>query len=254
MPGLAATLEAVAIGLFIPIISAVVPIQRALSKTLSESLNTARSTLSGTVVIVEDKSVRMIPFLVFGSLCVIAGTTIYIILPQALLAENAGLILQIFFLILIGMILGLTLISANLRGFVEILVTYALFWWEKKSMRSLIKKNLVAHKRTNKLTSIIYALTIGVVIFLCVALNLVIRLTQTTGEGSYSTADIVVTSTARGTNGFFASNFYHVLKANELVIKDFGYVSYAAEVLEYRTIPFYPFPLPAYFESFNTSR
>lgn len=78
------------------------------------------------------------------------------------------------------MILGLTLISANLRGFVEILVTYLLFFWEKKSMRSLIKKNLVAHKRTNKLTSIIYALTIGVVIFLCVALNLVIRLTQTT--------------------------------------------------------------------------
>lgn len=81
VPGLVATLEAVAIGLFIPIISAVIPIQRALSKTLSDSLNTARSTLSGTVVIVEDKSVRMIPFLVFGSLCVIAGTTIYIILP-----------------------------------------------------------------------------------------------------------------------------------------------------------------------------
>ena len=179
VPGWAATLEAVAIGLFIPIISAVIPIQRALSKTLSDSLNTARSSMSGTVVVIEDRSARMIPFLVFGSLCVVAGITIYIILPQALLAENASLILQIFFLILIGMILGLTLISANLRGFVEILVTYALFFWEKKSMRSLIKKNLVAHKRTNKLTSIIYALTLGCVIFLCVALNLVIRSTQT---------------------------------------------------------------------------
>ena len=134
--------------------------------------------MSGTVVVIEDRSVRMIPFLVFGSLCVIAGITIYIILPQALLAENASIILQIFFLILIGMILGLTLISANLRGFVETLVTYVLFFWEKKSMRSLIKKNLVAHKRTNKLTSIIYALTLGCVIFLCVALNLVIRSTQ----------------------------------------------------------------------------
>ena len=178
VPGWAATLEAVAIGLFIPIISAVIPIQSALSKTLGDSLNTARSTMSGTVVVIEDRSVRMIPFLVFGSLCVIAGITIYIILPQALLAENASLILEIFFLILIGMILGLTLISANLRGFVEILMTYALFFWEKKSMRSLIKNNLVAHKRTNKLTSIIYALTLGCVIFLCVALNLVIRSTQ----------------------------------------------------------------------------
>ena len=140
-------------------------------------MNTARTTLSGTIVIIQNKGAKMVPFLVFGLLCVTAGITVYIVMPQALLSENASLILQIFFLILIGMILGLALLSSNLRGFIEILITYLLFFWEKKSMRALIKKNLVAHKHTNKLTSIIYALTLGCVIFLCVALNLVIKLT-----------------------------------------------------------------------------
>ena len=62
-------------------------------------------------------------------------------------------------------------------------------------MRALIKKNLVAHKHTNKLTSIIYALTLGCVIFLCVALNLVIKTAE--GQGGTKTtynADIAVIS------------------------------------------------------------
>ena len=177
VPDAVATVEAVGIGLLIPALSAIIPVQRALAKTLSESLNTARATLSGTIVIIESKGVKIVPFVIFGLLCVTFGVTVYIVLPQALLAENAGLILEIFFLILGGLILGLTLLVANLRGFIEVIMTYLLFFWERKSMRLLIKKNLIAHKNTNKLTSIIYALTLGCVIFLCVALNLVLKST-----------------------------------------------------------------------------
>ena len=81
VPGAVATVEAIGIGLLIPALSAVIPIQRALAKSLSESLNTARSTLSGTVVIIESKSGRVVPFIVFGLLCVTFGVTVYIILP-----------------------------------------------------------------------------------------------------------------------------------------------------------------------------
>mmetsp|Transcript_2266 Transcript_2266/g.3084 ORF Transcript_2266/g.3084 Transcript_2266/m.3084 type:complete len:168 (-) Transcript_2266:961-1464(-) len=73
------------------------------------------------------------------------------------------------------MILGLTLLAANLRMPLETLMVYFLFFWERKSMRALLKKNLMAHKATNKLTSIIYALTLGCVIFLVVSLNLVLQ-------------------------------------------------------------------------------
>lgn len=51
--------------------------------------------------------------MLFGSIGVIAGIAIYYLLPLAVLNFNIGLILQIFFFILLGMILGLTLISMN---------------------------------------------------------------------------------------------------------------------------------------------
>ena len=52
IPSALATVEAVGIGLFIPALSSIIPIQQALAKSLSESLNTARSSLSGTIIII----------------------------------------------------------------------------------------------------------------------------------------------------------------------------------------------------------
>lgn len=52
-----ATIEAIGIGLLIPAVSAIIPIQRALNKSLSDSLNTARSTISGTVVTIKSKNI-----------------------------------------------------------------------------------------------------------------------------------------------------------------------------------------------------
>lgn len=109
-----------------------------------------------------------------GLLCVCTGTIIYVVLPQALLSENIALVLTIFFGILIAMILGLTLLTANVRSPIETLIVYLLLFWERSSMVTLLRKNLMAHRSRNKMTSIIYALTLGCVIFLCVSLNLVI--------------------------------------------------------------------------------
>lgn len=88
-----ATIEAVGIGLLIPLLSAIIPIQRSLAKSLGDSLNTARSSLSGTVVVIEGKDAKVVPYIIFGLICVIFGVSVYVILPQALLAENIGLIL-----------------------------------------------------------------------------------------------------------------------------------------------------------------
>ena len=93
LPSIMATVEAVLIGILIPTLSAIIPIQQALAKTLSESLNTARSSLSGTIVVFKSEGARILPYMLFGFLCVLFGVTIYIALPQAILAENASLIL-----------------------------------------------------------------------------------------------------------------------------------------------------------------
>ena len=112
------------------------------------------------------------PFVLFGGICVFGGTSIYYFLPKGFLLDDYTLLLNMFFLILSGLILGLTLLANNLQGMLELSLTYVFFFWEKKTIRVLLAKNLAAHKARNKLTSIIYALTLGCIIFIMVAVDL----------------------------------------------------------------------------------
>lgn len=113
-----------------------------------------------------------LPYLIVGMIGSAAGITIYYVLPLSILTFNLGLLLEIFFLILVGMIFGLTLIALNLQRLLELAVVHTFLFLERKSMKMLILKNLSAHREANKLTSIIYSLTLGCIIFIIVAANL----------------------------------------------------------------------------------
>jgi hypothetical protein len=82
------------------------------------------------------------------------------------------------------MILGLTLVSLNLQRIVELILVHIFLFFERKSMKMMILKNLIAHRESNKLTAIIFSLTLGSIIFVVVAANLQIQtLTGTTSWG-----------------------------------------------------------------------
>ena len=74
------------------------------------------------------------------------------------------------------MIIGLTLIAFNLQRSLELLLVNTLLFLEKQSMKRLIVKNLSAHRESNKLTSLIYSLTLGSIIFVLVVSALEIQL------------------------------------------------------------------------------
>ena len=112
------------------------------------------------------------PYLLFGSVSVVFGITIYYGLPVALLQINLSLILQIFFLLLLGLLLGLVIMAINLQGALELVLTHLLLFWESKAMKTLLRKNMIANRRKNQLTAIIYALTLGCIIFLLTSANL----------------------------------------------------------------------------------
>ena len=132
----------------------------------------------------------MLTYVLFGAIGVLFGVSIYYYLPMALIRENYNMMLQIFFLILLGMLFGLTILSMNLQGILERFLIALLLFWESKSMRTMLTKNLIAHKQRNILTSIIYALTLGCIIFLVVSANL--QLQQITDLNTIGNADIVV--------------------------------------------------------------
>ena len=46
------------------------------------------------------------------------GLMIYMALPQALLSQNIGLVLQVLALVMLGMMVGVALLTANVEHFV----------------------------------------------------------------------------------------------------------------------------------------
>ena len=146
---------------------------RVLNQNLNDALNYERSRVKSIfVTILKENRINMIPVLVFGVISISYGVSIYYMLPLSLLSFNFGLMLRIFFFILMGMLLGLVLLAMNAQRILEVILTYLCLFWEKKSMRKLVLNNLMAHKMRNRLTAIIYSLALGFIIFLIVTYKL----------------------------------------------------------------------------------
>ena len=155
------------VGILIPVLSSIIPIRRTLSTNLTDALNVNRSKNQGVIIsIIDNRTKDLIPYLLFGTVACAFGIVIYYGLPLAMLELNLGLILIIFFTILMGLLTGLVIFSVNLQGALEFLLMHMLLFWESKSMKMVLRKNMTTHKRKNRLTAIIYALTLGCIIFL----------------------------------------------------------------------------------------
>ena len=98
---------------------------------------------------IDNKTKDVLPYLLFGSVGSVFGFAIYYGLPLSLLELNFGLILKIFFLLLMGLLLGLVMMAVNLQSALEFLLMHVLLFWESKSMKELLRKNMVAHRRKN---------------------------------------------------------------------------------------------------------
>ena len=98
-------------------------------------------------------------------------------------------------------------------------------------MRAVLKKNLVAHKRKDRLTAIIYALSLGCIIFLLTSANLQISLIvdMTTNAGSDINIFGTITPTyypsepGKSTGIVRASAVDDVIRKYSNEIHDFGY-------------------------------
>lgn len=135
-PSQPAVVQALIVGLVIPLLSAIAPIQSALSKDLNESLDLQRSKTQAIYIeILDTEKTNMGSYIVFGVVAVTYGLSIYYFLPLAMLSFNFALVLQIFFMILVGMLFGLSLLAFNLQRFLEIILCHLFLFWEASSMR-----------------------------------------------------------------------------------------------------------------------
>lgn len=214
------------LGIVVPIFSAILPIRSALGKNLHDSLDTRKSKTVAVKIEIE----RFDPTSSFSwstvgiglSLAVLGGS-IYYSVPLALLSMNISLLLNVFFFLLVAMLLGLVMLSLNFQSILENIIVTVFLFWEKRPIRTILVKNLISHGERNKKTSIMYALSLGFIIFISVAASLQIQTIEYVKQSQAGTYNNVQ---ARWWNGIGPRMDELVaFSSNHSKIKSFAYLT-----------------------------
>jgi hypothetical protein len=223
LPSAPAVRYALAVGLVIPLLSAIIPIQAALSKDLHASLDSHKSKLQAlSVEVLEAGQAAQSAFLAFGSLSFVYGLIVYYVTPLALLSLDFATMLSIFLFVLAGLLCGLSLLAFNFQRFLEIVFTRMFLFWETASMRMLVLKNLDAHRSRNKMTALIYSISLGFIIFLVVSSSLVLTSTQ---KEALQESGAYLQFSANFENMISPQAFDGILKEHADIIEDFGFIT-----------------------------
>ncbi|CAG9582077.1 conserved hypothetical protein [Leishmania major strain Friedlin] len=161
-------------GLGIPIVASFFPILSLVTQKLPDAINTSRGRNSGVIYKIErdDSTQWNGTMLVLGVLFFAFGFLIYYLFPTALIAMNLNLIFYIFFGVLIGLLAGLVLLAMNFERVAQTCISYLLLFWESRAVFSFMQKSLSAHRRRNRKTALMYALSLAFVIFITVVVQI----------------------------------------------------------------------------------
>lgn len=125
-------------GIIVPVVSSIFPIRNALGQNLQDSIDTKHSKTKAVDVSVERSGSNgpISPSLILvGAGLVVFGSAVYYMMPLGLLSSNFGLLINIFFFLLIGMLLGLIILALNLEHLLERVLTFAFFFWDNRAIR-----------------------------------------------------------------------------------------------------------------------
>jgi hypothetical protein len=117
-------------------------------------------------------------FVVIGVLLSVFGGALYFLVPAAFLGQNLKLMFTVFLAVLIGLLFGLVLMALNAQPLLERGLSFLLFGilrMENRCLPIFVDRNLDSHRARNRKTSIMYALSLGFVIFLTVIVRVEIN-------------------------------------------------------------------------------
>eukprot|EP01114_Cavostelium_apophysatum_P002845 TRINITY_DN1253_c0_g3_i1.p1 TRINITY_DN1253_c0_g3~~TRINITY_DN1253_c0_g3_i1.p1 ORF type:complete len:1241 (+),score=361.47 TRINITY_DN1253_c0_g3_i1:25-3723(+) len=166
--GTTAALLGVTLGLCMPLIAIVGPIRRALSHTLRDALDIYHQVQSETTVqIIKLEKMGLSPWQIAASVMMIAmGFVVYYVIPFAFTFQNLPLFFTVLILILLGMLLGLSLVGMTIQPYAERLAVYILLWGsDNRSLSQLVRKNLASHGRRNIKTAVMFTTSLAFIIF-----------------------------------------------------------------------------------------
>ena len=162
-----------------PIIAGMFPIYNVIHKEISHTLNTMKSKSIGMKIeIISTHNKETNVFITVGVITFIYGFIIYYFLPLSLISSHFGLIGMVFLFILIGIVVGLVVLSLNIENTLQRCFTYILLFFMKGYMKQLIIKNIISHRLQNRKSSIMFSLSIGMFILVTVSVDIIIQSIQ----------------------------------------------------------------------------
>ena len=167
---------AIALGTVLPGLSTYIPIKRALTKTLRDSLDLYHRIVSGVkVTILKLQKLGLSPpTLVASLLLVTLGFLTYYVVPLTFQLEKLEIFLYLLNSVLLLTILGLTFVVHMLQPYLEVWLARALVYLSVKDrcQESIVTKNLEGHGRRNWKTSLMFCMALSFVIFAGVGFRL----------------------------------------------------------------------------------
>ncbi|GAM19320.1 hypothetical protein SAMD00019534_024950, partial [Acytostelium subglobosum LB1] len=163
-----AVLVGVVMGLLLPILANIVPIQRALSKTLRDALDIYHQVKSETMVKFQKlESIGFNPLhTVISIICVACGFAVYYLIPLSFIFSDMSLFFGVLTAILLAMLFGLALLAQSVQSLLERLFLALLVWGpDRRTLYSLIRKNLSSHRGRNAKTSMMFTICLTFIIF-----------------------------------------------------------------------------------------
>ena len=165
---------AVVVGLIMPLLANIVPISRALSRTLRDSLDVYHH-------VVSDVTVRIIHLADLGLdlwqtalalLMVVVGFVTFYVVPYAFIFGNIPLFLGILNGILLGMLLGLCIIAQAVQPVLERVILRVMLWRYHHKLHGIVKKNLSGHRGRNAKTAQMFTICLAFIVFAGVMFSL----------------------------------------------------------------------------------
>ena len=141
------------LGVLLPLVSAIVPTLHAMETSVRAALDVGRAGPTVTKLLVSRRSDPAVQWhlVLCGAAAAGLGLTVYYLMPLALLSGSVTMLLDVFFILLIVMLLGLVVVAMNIcRLFEQLLLAVLVWWWESKAVYQTAKLNLQAHRQRNR--------------------------------------------------------------------------------------------------------
>jgi ABC-type antimicrobial peptide transport system permease subunit len=167
----------VGIGLLIPLLTNIIPISRAFSKSLRDALDVSHRTFSETSVAVQRLEALGIDPLdtAIGITLIVFGVVAYYLIPYSFTFNDMPLFFTILNAILLGMLLGLCLLCQPFEVYLERGFLYfftRILIRRERNLHNLIKKNMTGHRPRTKKTALMFTIALAFLIFCGVIFSL----------------------------------------------------------------------------------